>query len=196
MKVTQGQLPEMVVSGHLSVGSFFCWGETPPCHGILCPAGSHGDHSNRLRSGAFLLWHALPGEVKGATPGYRTSDWLRALKPLWWINILTMVSGKLDFLWLGAVRSPEEVAFYTAAGRGAMAVGVPLLVVNSLGPRLAVVGGWRTAPSAKTITLVAVDTAGRAILLLALILFGQVLGWFGRIYRRSRRLVILCLVMG
>ena len=200
IKVTQGQLPEMVVQSAL----FLCWivlllgRNTPHATAFYALLGHTATTVIAFAVGAFLLWHALPGEVKGATPGYRTSDWLRALKPLWWINILTMVSGKLDFLWLGAVRSPEEVAFYTAAGRGAMAVGVPLLVVNTaLAP--AVARWWAAGERRrlqKTITLVArLTLLGATVLLLALILFGQVfLGWFGEDFTVGRGvLVILCL---
>ena len=185
LRVTRGQLPEMVVQPALFLGwTVFLLGK----RGVSATAfqallGHTVSALAAFALGAVLLWRALPAEVGRAVPDSRGSGWRRSLGPLWLINLLTLVSGRLDFLWLGAVRSPAEVAFYTAAGRGAMVVGVPLLVVNTaLAPAVArwwAAGEWHRLQ--RTTTLVArLTLLGATLPLLVLAGFGPVfLGWFG-----------------
>jgi O-antigen/teichoic acid export membrane protein len=82
---------------------------------------------------AVLLMSYLKGH-RGSTRQSRLGDLIRYSWPLYLSGLLMLAFSTLDNLVLGFFTGPEKVAYYEAASRTALLVGLPLTAVNAVIP--------------------------------------------------------------
>ena len=80
--------------------------------------------------GSYLKEHRGPASFT------RLSELLRYCWPLYLSVLLMLTFNSVDTLLLGLFTNPEKVAYYEAAGRTALLVGLPLMAVNAMVPPL------------------------------------------------------------
>ncbi|MEJ2092991.1 MAG: oligosaccharide flippase family protein [Syntrophobacterales bacterium] len=84
---------------------------------------------------AIFLRSRLPGSLDRAG-GVRLGELLRYSWPLYLSVLLLAAFGAVDSLVLGLFTTPQEVAYYEAAGRSALLVSLPLMAINAAVPPL------------------------------------------------------------
>jgi O-antigen/teichoic acid export membrane protein len=140
----------------------------------------------------FLVTTLLPylKEHWGTANCARLGELCRYSWPLYLSVLLMLVFGAVDSLVLGVFTGPEEVAYYEAAGRSALLVGLPLLAVNAVVPPLfAQLHQRERLPELEVLAQASTRWMYYAALPLAFILFAlasDILGFFGAGFGKAR----------
>jgi O-antigen/teichoic acid export membrane protein len=89
-------------------------------------------------AGAFLLFKALPKDVRQAKAEYAIKPWAASLMPLSLFAGLQMLDSQISILLLGVLAKPEDVGLFKVAVTGASLVAFGLIAVNmTLAPQIA-----------------------------------------------------------
>lgn len=133
-KVVLGQTPELVIrpaalvvliAAVLAIGT----GELSPPTVMLCQIAAT---SIAFGWGVVIFLRHRPKELVGATPTFRTGDWIRSALPFGLSATLVLVNGRTDVMALGLFREDTEVGIYRVAVQMALPVIFALQAVNAI----------------------------------------------------------------
>ena len=84
--------------------------------------------------GALMLKNSLPCEIKGVEASYRSKEWLRGIKPIFFTNMSRVINNEIIVIVLGNLYSVESVGVYRICERGSRLV---TFVFNGLNDMIA-----------------------------------------------------------
>ncbi len=133
-RIARAQLPDLVVRpvllGLLMVGGVYGLGL--PARGQVAMALDLVATTVALLLGSAWLYRALPGNLKGVQPSYRTREWVAAALPLFLTSGMNLVHRQTDVLMVGSLLGAREAGIYAVAARVSALVLFGFVAVNAI----------------------------------------------------------------